>query len=669
MEQRIVLIIDECAEDRQVYRRYLLQDHKYRYTILEEESGKGGLVLCQQFNPDSILLNYMLPDMDGLGFLRQLKQQAQGNVPPAIVLAERGYESVVMQAIKRGVRDYLVKEQMTASDLVFALNNAIEYAQLQESQKLFQEITNTTPGILYVHDIVERHNIYINRQTTEVIGYTPQQIQDMGSGVLEELMHPEDLDRIPEHFQRFNLIEDGKILEFEYRMRHANGEWRWFCSQETVFKRNSDRSVQQILGTALDITRHKRAEVALKQQLLSEQLVTNIAQHIRQSLKLEDIFKTTVDEVRQFLQTDRVLLFRLEPDGSGTVVMESVSPDWSPILLTNIFDPCFQESWVEPYRLGLVVAKPDIYNAGIDPCHVELLSRFQVRANLVVPVLQKEQLWGLLIAHHCAAPRQWHQIEIDLLKQLATQVGIAIQQATLLEQAEAANRAKDEFVAMVTHDLRTPLNAILGWTHLLCHLKLDEAAFARGLESIEQSARFQEKLLEDLQDISRIIQGKLKLKVSEVNLLDIIQAALETAFPLAYDKTLCVESILDNSIETISGDPNRIQQVLGNLLSNSIKFTPEGGRIEVRLEQVDSFAQITVRDTGCGISADFLPYVFERYQQANGDRTRDGLGLGLAIARHLVELHNGTIEVTSPGIGQGATFTIKLPLRIMNYEL
>ncbi|MUG97124.1 GAF domain-containing protein [Scytonema sp. UIC 10036] len=669
MEQRTILIVDDRAEDREVYRRYLLQDHEYHYTILEEESGKGGLMLCQQFNPDSILVNYVLPDMNGLGFLAQLKQQVQGNVPPAIVLAERGIESVVVQARKRGVWNYLIKEQMTANDLLFALNNAIEYARLRESQKLLQEITNTTPGILYVQDIVERHNIYINRQTTEVLGYTPEQIQDMGQGVLEELMHPEDLVRVPEHFQLFDLIEDGKILEFEYRMRHANGEWRWFCSQETVFKRNSEGSVQQILGTALDITRHKRAEVALKQQLLREQLVTKIAQHIRQSLKLEEIFRTTVDEVRQFLQTDRVLLFRLEPDGSGTVVMESVSPEWTPILSTNIFDPCFRDSWAEPYRLGLVVAKTDIYNSGIDPCHVELLKRFQVRANLVVPVLQKEQLWGLLIAHHCQAPRQWHQVEIDLLKQLATQVGIAIQQATLLEQAEAANRAKDEFVAMVTHDLRTPLNAILGWTHLLRHLKLDEAGVARGLESIEQSAKFQEKLLEDLQDITRIIQGQLKLQVSEVNLVDVIQAALETAYPLAYDKTLCLESIIDNSIETISGDPKRLQQVLGNLLSNSIKFTPKGGRIEVRLERIDGFAQIKVSDTGCGISADFLPYVFERYQQAKGDRQRDGLGLGLAIARHLVELHNGTIEVTSLGLGHGTTFTIKLPLGIMNYEL
>ncbi|GAB1544721.1 hypothetical protein NUACC21_73970 [Scytonema sp. NUACC21] len=662
MEQRTVLIIDDCQEDREIYRRYLLQDQEYRYTILEEESGEGGLVLCQQFNPDSILLNCVLPDMDGLEFLAQLKQQTQGYVPPAIVLAEQGNESVVVQAIKRGAQDYLFKGRTTASDLLFTLNSVIENAQLRETQRLIQQIANTTPGILYVQDIVKRHNVYINRQTAEVLGYTPQQIQEMGIGVLEELMHPEDLARVPEHFGRFSSIEDGQIVEFEYRLRHANGEWRWFCSQETVFKRNFNGSVQQILGTALDITRHKRAEVALKQQLLREQVVTKIAQHIRESLNLEEIFKTTVEEVRQFLQTDRVLLFRLEPDGSGTVVMESVSPNWTSIVSTNIYDPCFRETWVEPYRQGLVVAKTDIYNAGIDPCHVELLARYQVRANLVVPVLQNEELWGLLIAHHCEAPRQWLQVEIDLLKQLATQVGIAIQQATLLEQAEAANRAKDEFVAMVTHDLRSPLNAILGWTHLLCHVKLDEAAVARGLQSIEQSAKFQEKLLEDLQDITRIVQGNLKLVLSEVNLATVIQTAFETAYPLVRDKNLQLESSVDSSIEPISGDPNRLQQVLGNLLSNAIKFTPEGGRIEVRLERIETFAQITVSDTGCGISAEFLPYVFERYRQANGDRQKGGLGLGLAIARHLVELHGGTIEVASLGSGQGATFTIKLPL-------
>jgi PAS domain S-box-containing protein len=653
MEQRKVLIIDICAKDREVYRGYLLQDRERHYKLLEAESGKEGLMLCQQSKPDGILINYVLPDMDALEFLAQLRQKIQGSVPPAIALVEQDHESLILQGMKRGLQDYLVKEQMTPSSLLFALNIATEYSRLQESQSLLQEITNTTPGILYVHDIIERHNIYINRQTIEAIGYTPEQIQEKGPTVLEKLMHPEDLARIPEHFQRFNLIEKGKIVEFEYRMRHANGEWRWFCSQETVFRRNTQGSVQEILGAALDITKYKRAELALKQQLLREQLVTKIAQHIRQSLKLEEIFRTTVDEVRQFLQTDRVLLFRLEPDGSGTVVMESVGSQWTPILSTNIFDPCFRETWAEPYRLGLVVAKTDIYNSGIDPCHVELL----------------EELWGLLIAHHCEAPRQWHQVEIDLLKQLATQVGIAIQQATLLEQAEAANRAKDEFVAMVTHDLRTPLNAILGWSQLLRKLKLDEAGIVRGIESIEQSAKFQEKLLEDLQDITRIVQGQLKLQLKEVNLVDVIQAALETAYPLAYDKNLCLEAIFDTSIEPISGDPKRLQQVLGNLLSNAIKFTPEGGRVELRLEQVDRFAQITVSDTGCGIGADFLPYVFERYQQAKSARQKDGLGLGLAIARHLVELHNGTIEVTSSGINQGATFTVKLPLGMMNYEL
>jgi hypothetical protein len=535
-------------------------------------------MLCQQFKPDSIVLEYMLPDFNGLEFLAKLKQQLGETIPAVIMLTGQGNEWVAVQAMKKGARDYLVKRRTNGSDLLLALNSAIENAQLYQQKQRQQQ-------------------------------FLPSQLM----------------------------------------------------SQQTVFQSNSDGLVQQILGTASDMTRYRQAEIALQQQLLREQVVTKIAQHIRQSLKLEEIFKTTVEEVRQFLQTDRVILFRIEPDGSGTVVMESVSPKWTPILATNVYDPCFKESWIEPYRLGLVVAKTDIYNADINPCHVELLARFQVRANLVVPVLQGEQLWGLLIAHHCVGPRQWLQVDMDLLKQLATQVGIAIQQATLLKQAEEANRMKDEFVAMVTHDLFAPLNAILGWTQLLRKRNLDEATIARGLESIQQSAQFQAKLLEDLLDISRVIRGKLELQVSQVNLKTVIQAALATAYPLVEDKNLSLEAVVDDSIEPISGDANRLLQVMGNLLSNAIKFTPEGGRIEVRLEKIDSCAQISVSDTGCGINAEFLPYVFERYRQASRDNHKGGLGLGLAIARHIVELHNGTIEVASPGSGQGTTFTIQLP--------
>ena len=229
-------------------------------------------------------------------------------------------------------------------------------------------------------------------------------------------------------------------------------------------------------------------------------------------------------------------------------------------------------------------------------------------------------------------------------------------------EAEAANRAKDDFVAMVSHDLRAPLNSILGWAQLLRKGKMDEAATEKGLETIERNAKSQAKLLEDLLDVSRMIQGKLQIHPQPVELVPIIQNAIDTAYIPATEKGICLISALDASIGTISGDPNRLQQVMSNLLSNAIKFTPEGGEIDVWLEQVEGYAQLVVRDTGQGINPEFLPHVFDRFRQSSSGSKKGGLGLGLAIARHLIELHSGTIEAYSEGIGQGATFIIKLPL-------
>ncbi|MBD2102600.1 response regulator [Leptolyngbya sp. FACHB-261] len=231
-------------------------------------------------------------------------------------------------------------------------------------------------------------------------------------------------------------------------------------------------------------------------------------------------------------------------------------------------------------------------------------------------------------------------------------------------EAEAANRLKDEFLATLSHELRTPLNAVLGWAQLLRSRNLEPHMTARALETIERNAKSQAKLIDDLLDVSRIINGNLALNVRPVALPPLIEAALEAERYAAMAKGIRVELIVDPSLGLVAGDPDRLQQVVWNLLSNAIKFTPEGGRVEVRVDRVDSRAQIQVSDTGKGISAEFLPYVFERFRQADNTTTRvyGGLGLGLAIVRHLVELHGGTVKAESPGEGWGSSFTVKLPL-------
>ncbi|HEY9405809.1 MAG TPA: response regulator [Pyrinomonadaceae bacterium] len=231
-------------------------------------------------------------------------------------------------------------------------------------------------------------------------------------------------------------------------------------------------------------------------------------------------------------------------------------------------------------------------------------------------------------------------------------------------EAERANRLKDEFLATLSHELRTPLTAILGWTHLIRGGNLDASMMTRALETIERNARSQSQLIDDLLDVSRIITGKLMLDFRPVELASIIEATIDTVRPMAEAKSIRVQPQLRTSHCVVSGDPARLQQVVWNLFSNAVKFTPEGGSIEVGLTCNEQHVELEVSDTGQGISQDFLPYIFDRFRQADGTTTRKhgGLGLGLAIVRHLVELHGGTISAHSDGDGLGATFTLSLPL-------
>jgi signal transduction histidine kinase len=231
--------------------------------------------------------------------------------------------------------------------------------------------------------------------------------------------------------------------------------------------------------------------------------------------------------------------------------------------------------------------------------------------------------------------------------------------------AEAANRTKDEFLATLSHELRSPLGVILTWVALMRTGRLDDAAKTRALGAIERNTRLQAKLIEDLLDVSRIISGKMRLDVAVVDLDDVVEAALEGVRHAADAKDIQLEILHDATLGPVSGDLARLQQVIWNLLSNAIKFTPRSGRVTVSVERQDSQAQLKVTDTGRGIDAAFLPHIFERFRQADSSTTRShgGLGLGLAIVRHLVELHGGTVHAESPGPGQGSTFTVLLPLR------
>ena len=308
-----------------------------------------------------------------------------------------------------------------------------------------------------------------------------------------------------------------------------------------------------------------------------------------------------------------------------------------------------------------------------------------MRSYLAVPVVSRsgDVIGGLFFGH--PEPGVFTERAERIVVGVAAQAAVAIDNARLYEgaqraaeerrqllesersartEAERASSMKDEFLATLSHELRTPLNAILGWAHMLRIRELGPAELHAGLEVIERNARVQTQLIEDLLDMSRITSGKLRLDIQTIRPAAFIEAAIETVRPSAEAKGIALGTVLDPAAGPISGDANRLQQVVWNLLSNAIKFTRKGGRVEIRLARVDAHVEITVADTGIGIATDFLPHVFDRFRQADASRTRavGGLGLGLAIVKHLVELHGGTIRGESAGEGRGAAFTVALPI-------
>jgi signal transduction histidine kinase len=299
-----------------------------------------------------------------------------------------------------------------------------------------------------------------------------------------------------------------------------------------------------------------------------------------------------------------------------------------------------------------------------DEMKIQALLQLGIRSAVVVPIPGRHSVLGV-VGFVSPKPDRYTSTDLIFAQELARRISLALENARLYREAQEANRAKDEFLATLSHELRTPLNAILGWTQILRSKRLDEVTTGRAFEAIERNAKSQAELIEDMLDVSRIITGRLRLDMKPVGLPSAVEAALDSVKPAADAKNVHLACDLDHECGLMMGDSNRLQQIVWNLLSNAVKFTPPGGYVRVTLRRDDSDIKLTVSDTGKGITPQFLPYVFERFRQAETmvSRTSTGLGLGLSIARHLVELHGGVIEASSEGEGHGATFTVTFPYR------
>src|SRR6187399_623940 len=291
-----------------------------------------------------------------------------------------------------------------------------------------------------------------------------------------------------------------------------------------------------------------------------------------------------------------------------------------------------------------------------------------VRSYLAVPVKGRsgDVIGGLFFGHSQADRFNDHHERLAV--GIASWASVALENARMYMSVQEAGRIKDDFLASLSHELRTPLNAILGYSRMLRSGIVGPEHKDKAIETIERNATSLTQIVEDVLDVSRIVSGKIRLNIQPVDLPDVVRTAVDGITPAADAKGVRVETMIDPDAAPVSGDPERLQQVLWNLLSNAVKFTNRGGKIQVRLERVNSHVEVAVSDTGIGIAPEFLPHVFERFRQADAgiSRERGGLGLGLSIARQLTEMHGGTIEVSSGGVNQGATFRVKIPVMIVH---
>ncbi|MDF5729510.1 MAG: PAS domain S-box protein [Rhizonema sp. PD38] len=427
-------------------------------------------------------------------------------------------------------------------------------------------------------------------------------------------------------------IKSGGVYAAQYRVRTASGEERWLSACGRVEYDAAGNPIS-FPGALIDISDLKQALEALR---LSEEHYRTLFESIDDGFciieMLFDENNTPIDYY--FLQTNPAF-----EKHTGLLQAEGKR------MLQLV--PTHDKHWFEIYGKIALTGEP---------------ARFENRAEAL-------NRWYEVYACRIGEPesRKVGVIfkDISSRKQIeAEREQILQREQTAREAAERANQIKDEFLAVLSHELRSPLNPILGWSTLLRRGRLDTAKTAAAIEIIERNAKLQVQLIEDLLDVSRILRGKLSFNMVQVNLVSIINAAMETVQLAAQAKSVRVETVFEKDVGQILGDSARLQQIIWNLLSNAVKFTPAGGSVEIQLNRIGEQAQIQVRDTGIGISPDFLPHVFEYFRQADGKTTRTfgGLGLGLAIVLHLVELHGGTVYADSAGVGQGATFTVRLPL-------
>ena len=526
--------------------------------------------------------------------------------------------------------------------------------------------------------------VTLSETAAEILGVPPSTAPTRTK--MREMLSTEDREATRRAIEK--ALAEHTDYDLEYRVQRPDHSEAWISSKGRGLY-DEDGSVLGMLGLVQDISVRKSNEETLREQAEALRTLNEVGKTISAELDLHNTVQAVTDAATELTGARFGSFFYnvLNDEGASYMlytlagVPREAFEHFPMPRATDLFGPTFRGEGVvriDDVKLDPRYGKNSPYY-GMPEGHLPVTSY------LAVPVISRsgEVIGGLFFGH--PEPGMFTDRDEIIVSGLASQAAIAMDNARLYEaakkaraeaeraaaekerlykQAEESSRLKEEFLATISHELRTPLSAILGWARMLRLGQLSPENSAKALDTIERNARAQAQLVDDLLDVSRIITGKLRMDVRPADPNSFIDAAVESVRPAAEAKGLRIQKVMDTGAISIPGDPVRLQQVVWNLLSNAIKFTPRGGRVQIRSERVNSHLEIVVSDTGQGISSEFLPHVFDRFRQADQktSRSHGGMGLGLAIVRHLVEMHGGTVRANSDGEGKGATFTVMLPI-------
>ena len=653
--------------------------------LVRANSGKEALKHLLGADFSVILLDVQMPELDGFETASLIKDRAKSRHIPIIFLTAISKEaSYVARGYNVGAVDYITKpfepdalrQKVSVFVDLFRKNETIrqqaealrehrerEFAEIKRaSDQRYRQLAESMPQVVWMAD-AQGELTYGNRRWYAAAAGRPLSELSVGPR-WEQVLHPDDLAPFLETFSA--AMHRGQDWEAQFRFGSLEpGVHRWHLVR-AVATRSAEGRVSSWIGTNTDIDDRKRAEDALR--VLAD-ASTLLGESLDYQAHLEEIAarvgaggagRAGIADVCTLHVNERNAPLRL-------AAMAERETGRAEALVTLARDASATRGPQEVLRSGKVErGRLDEPSGGGATGHKSL-------SYLCIPVRARDRIAGVLTLGYFGTHDLPHDPkETDLLfgEDLARRLAAAVDVSELYALAqrervnlEQANRVKDEFLATLSHELRTPLNAVLGWTQLLRAGTLDARGTERALETVERNARSQAQLIADLLDVSRIVSGKLKLEMSRVPLRELVDEAVTAAGPAADAKKVALVARLDEASFDVSGDAERLQQITSNLISNAIKFTPAGGTVTVSLARRPGWASLTVTDTGQGITTEFLPFVFDRFRQADSTttRTQGGLGLGLSIVKHLAELHGGTVRVASDGEGAGAAFTVEIP--------